>query len=75
MKKHYWIGAISALGLLDWWCANVKHEGTLSQAGREIFRTDTAVGKGIWVTCWLALSAWMIPHIWNWPKQIIDEIS
>lgn len=75
MRREYWFASIAALGVLDWWCANVRHEGTLSQAGRETFRTDTVVGRAVWVIAWTALSAWLIPHIWRWPKQIIDEIS
>ena len=75
MSKRNWIAAIGILGILDWWCANVKHEGTLSQAGREIFRTDTPAGRAAWLAFWAALSSWLIPHIWKWPKKIADEIS
>jgi len=78
MSKQFWLGSIAALGVLDWWCGNVKREGTLSQAGREVFRTNTPAGKAAWVTFWAGLSAWLIPHILNWPEnieKIIDEIS
>lgn len=78
MHKKYWIGAIAGLGILDWYCANVKHEGTLSQAGRETFRTNTAAGKIAWIVFWVSLSSWLVPHVIKWPEQvmeIVDEIS
>lgn len=78
MKKQYWFGAIAALGILDLYCAYVKKEGTLSQGSRELFRTDTDAGKAVWFCCWGMLTAWIIPHISNWPediKDIADKIS
>ena len=73
--KKFWIGSIVGLGIIDWYRANIKHSGTLSQCGRETFRTDTTLGKAAWVTAWAVLTSWLIPHIWKWPKELIDEIS
>lgn len=75
MSKKFWVGSIAALGVLDWYCAYVKHEGTLSQAGREIFRTDTTAGKVVWVASWSGLTVWILPHIWNIPEKIAEVIS
>lgn len=75
MKKEYWYGAILGLAVIDVYAAHVKHDGTLSQAGRTLFRTDTRAGKVVWAASWTALSAWLVPHIWNIPKDIVDTIS
>lgn len=78
MKPEFWWGSIAALAVVDIWAAHVKREGTLSQAGRELFRTNTRAGKIAWILGWGGLSLWFVPHICNWPKDIeniIDEIS
>lgn len=75
MDKKIWIGLIGGMAVADLWCAKVKRSGTLSQAGREVFRTDTKTGRIAWVVSWGALSAWLLPHIWNVPEEIIDKIS
>lgn len=78
MNKKFWIGVFAVPAAADLYAAFVKHEGTLSQFGRETFRTDTAAGKAAWIASWAALSAWLIPHVCKWPqdiKDIVDEIS
>lgn len=75
MSKNKWIGVLAILGIFDLYVAKAKGQGTLSQAGRETFRTDTRTGKVVWVLSWTALSVWMYPHILRWPKKIMDEIS
>ena len=75
MDKKYWFGAIGALAVIDIYAAHVKHDGTLSQAGRWLFRTHTRRGKVAWCVGWVALSAWLMPHIANVPDKIVDAIS
>ncbi len=75
MSRNKWFGLLIGLGIFDFYCAKVKGEGTLSQAGREMFQTNTRTGKVVWILSWTALSAWMYPHIIKWPKKIMDEIS
>lgn len=65
MDKKYWIASIATLGAIDVWAAYVKKDGTLSQAGREVFRTDTRTGRLVWAFGWGALTAWLVPHIWK----------
>lgn len=73
MDKKIWAGAFVVLGIIDVYAAHVKHDGTLSQAGREVFRTNTPVGKAVWVTGWTGLSAFIIPHIWKWPPDRLSS--
>lgn len=75
MKKEYWFGAIGTLAVIDIYAAHVKHDGTLSQAGRWLFRTHTKRGKIAWCIAWAGLSAWLVPHISNVPERIVDAIS
>lgn len=78
MNKSFWYGSIAALAVIDLWCGQVKREGTLSQASRELFRTNTPAGKAAWIIAWGGFTAWLVPHISNWPENIehiIDEIS
>lgn len=73
MSNKGWISSIVALGALDWYAAYVKGDGTLSQCGREIFKTNTTAGKVAWVTAWGGLTYWIIPHIINWPEDRLSS--
>lgn len=75
MKKEYWFGAIGTLAAIDIYAAHVKHDGTLSQAGRWLFKTHTKHGKVAWFVAWAGLSTWLVPHIANVPEKIADAIS
>jgi hypothetical protein len=78
VEKKLWLTAFGAMAAVDLYCAKVRHGGTLSQAGREIFRTNTPAGRAAWIAGWTGLTAWLIPHIIKWPEQIeniIDELS
>lgn len=70
MNRTAWFGGIAALVVIDIWAAHVKHDGTLSQAARETFRTDTSLGKAAWAAGWSGLSIWLVPHVWKWPNKI-----
>lgn len=68
MDKKYWIAALAALGIIDYYAAFHKGGGTLSQAFREVFRTDTTLGKALWICFCIAFIRWFVPHILNWPE-------
>lgn len=74
MKRSMWIASIVTLGVIDVWAAHVKHEGTLSEAGRKTFRTDTRAGKVVWVCSWSALTVWFVPHILKQPVETVLNI-
>jgi hypothetical protein len=64
----FWVSVFAALGVVDLWL-DTKHNGsTLSEVGRHLFRTDTRAGRIAFVASWLALSAWLLPHILRGPR-------
>lgn len=75
MNKTGWIASIATLGALDYYFAHIKKHGTLSDAGRDLFRTDTRVGKIAWVTGWTGLSVWLVPHILKTPEKIVEMLE
>jgi hypothetical protein len=75
MDKEYWYATLGALAAIDIYAAHVKHDGTLSQAGRYLFKTHTKRGKIAWCVAWAGLSAWLVPHISHVPERIADAIS
>lgn len=42
---------------------------TLSHTARVLFRTDTVGGRAAFAGAWMALSAWLIPHVVRAPIQ------
>lgn len=40
-----------------------KSEATLSQATRQVFRTDTTYGKLAFILAWSSLTCWWVPHV------------
>lgn len=66
----FWVGALGALGLFDFWCAkNATNGDSLSEVARATFRTDHPIGRAAFVGGWAALSAWLIPHICRTIKE------
>lgn len=75
MSRSKWFTIIAALGVFDWYASEIKQEGTLSQATRETFRTDTKIGKVLWYGAWAGLTVWILPHIGNIPEEIAKTSS
>lgn len=73
MNEKVWFASIATLGAVDVYAAYVKRDGTLSQASRELFRTNTTTGKVVWVSFWGCLTCWIIPHILNWPEDRLSS--
>lgn len=48
-----------------WALRRSRHEATLSHALRTNFRTDTRSGRIVFAAAWVALTAWLLPHIMN----------
>lgn len=58
-----WAAGIGSLVVLDA-ALDRRHDGsTLSEVTRLVYRTDTKTGRCAFVASWLALTAWIIPHI------------
>lgn len=64
-----WVALIALDTAVEVWALrNSKREATLSHALRTTFRTDTHPGRLAFAGAWVALSAWLMPHILN-PKD------
>lgn len=72
-----WIGTISTMIAADIILDKRRNGSTLSEAARWIFRTDTRLGKAVFVGSWAALSTWLIPHIINVPmlEELLEEYA
>lgn len=46
-----------------WALRNSRREATLSYATRQAFRTHTKLGRLAFAACWVALTAWFLPHV------------
>lgn len=43
---------------------SIDEEGhTLSEVTRALFRVDSRAGRTLFVSAWVGLSAWLVPHI------------
>lgn len=59
-----WGSTLGALIAYDIRCAYNDTDGdSLSEVVRAALRTDTKVGRALFVGGWLALSGWLLPHI------------
>lgn len=66
-----WGGTLGGLAAFDYWCAKNRVEGdSLSECTRAALRTHTRAGQVVFVVAWVALSAWLIPHICRTIKEI-----
>lgn len=65
----FW-GGLAALGVAYEWRAlrSKDAEHTLSDVTRDVFRTDTHVGRIIWTVAWGCFSTWFSHHILNNPE-------
>lgn len=64
----FWVSVFATLGLVDLWLDSKHNGSTLSEVGRELFHTNTRTGRIAFVSAWVALSAWLIPHILRGPR-------
>jgi hypothetical protein len=66
-----WGGVLGGLTVFDLWCArNAVVGDSLSECTRSALRTHTTVGRALFVGCWAALTAWLVPHIC---RQLADH--
>jgi hypothetical protein len=62
--RKFWVATFAGLGVFDLWLAKNATDGdSLSECCRAALRTDTQVGRAVFVGAWAALSSWLIPHI------------
>lgn len=74
MNMIAWIGSIVGLSILDYWCHR-NNKTTLSSTARYLYRTNTKVGKSAFAISWFSLSVWLIPHIWNGGKKVVEVLD
>jgi hypothetical protein len=76
MRPRHWAAYIAAGVAIDIYAAYVRHDGTLSHAIRETFRTNTPAGRATFLALLGAGVVWFGPHICIWPAdRLIKEIS
>lgn len=49
-----------------------RQDSTLSHATRSLFRTETNIGKAMFVGAWTSLTLWFVPHI---IRSISDSVT
>lgn len=68
-KRLKWYDMVwggSALVLIGFEIYEIRRahfEGTLSHFARRVFRTDTLIGKAVFLSSWYGFSAWLGYHI------------
>lgn len=61
-----WAAGIGSLVVLDIWCDRNDVVGdSLSECIRVIYRPHTPLGRCALVGSWVALSKWLLPHLWR----------
>jgi hypothetical protein len=61
-----WACAVGGAVFAEWRALNQgRHSATLSAATRVTFRTDTPLGRFVFVSSWAGLTLWYLPHILN----------
>lgn len=70
-----WIGTIGTMIVADIVLDKRRNGSTLSETARYVFRTDTRLGKAVFVGSWAALTGWLVPHIINVPllEELLEE--
>lgn len=59
-----WIAGIGALVALDIWADRNDTPGdSLSEVVRQVYRTETPMGRVRFIGSWAFLTSWFIPHI------------
>lgn len=65
-----WAACLGGLIALDLWCdRNTVTGDTLSECTRAVLRTHTPAGRATFVGGWVALTAWLVPHICRTIKE------
>ena len=54
---------------------NLTTEHEFSKTVRRVYRPETKVGRVALVASWAGLTAWVIPHWFRYPVDIISEES
>lgn len=69
MRPRHWAAYIATGVVIDVYAAYVRHDGTLSHAIRETFRTNTPRGRAAFLaTLGVGVLAFA-PHICIWPAD------
>lgn len=59
-----WLLGWAAFVVVNGLILNRRHNGsTLSECTRLVFRTDTRLGRIVFLLFWAALTRWLVPHI------------
>jgi hypothetical protein len=78
MTRGRWaiIGALTVPAVVEWF--GVRNPGknyTLSELTRWAFRTDTTIGRFVFLTSVSAAVRWFIPHIIDKPEPKMSRFS
>lgn len=64
-----WAAFIAGGVLADLWRSRVADGSTLSQTTRDVFHTDTPLGRAAFLAAWGYLCAWFPGHILDQPAK------
>lgn len=68
--RSSWLTVILAASVLETWALrNKRHDATLSYLTRHSFRTNTVLGRAVFVTSWTVLSVWFVPHVLDYERE------
>ena len=70
-----WVGTIGSLIVADVVLDKKRNGTTLSESARWLFRTDTKIGKTVFVAGWGYLTWWLIPHICKIPAAVENAVE